>query len=278
MATLKTFEGIEQFVSENETDLKENYLVFRQLLSLLGEIKQGKVEAYKLFNIVRDDKTEIICLQTKQHLLLIPTKPKVSFEVYELLISIIRSSIIAGIEILGERTLVMKITKHFNVQFNVIKDRLLCECKTTKEISVCEGSLQIPLLEDIEEITRMEVSYHKEEYGDKSNCSFQNTKELVKKKFEKQSILLWKHKNEIVSLINANIEGDLFYIYHIYTKPSERKKGFGTNLLHKVTSKIIDSEKIKAGLVSQRLDSATNKIFHEIGFVPVYELLDIEIS
>jgi len=87
---------------------------------------------------------------------------------------------------------------------------------------------------------------------------------------------LWKNNNKIVSLINANFEGDFFYIYHIYTKPTERKKGFGTNLLQKVTSKIINSEKIKAGLVSQRNDNSTNKIFKEIGFVPIYEILNAE--
>jgi len=278
MATLQTFEGIEQFVFENQTDLKNNYLIFRQLLSFLGHINQGKIEDHKLFNINENGIPEIICLQTKLHLLLIPIKKEVSSKAYELLKSIIKPNISTGVEILGERTLVLKIIKDCNAQFNVIKDRLFCECEKTMGIRDCEGSLQIPMLEDIEEITEMEISYHKEEYGDKSNCDFQETKKLVEKKFENQSILLWKNKSKIVSLINANIEGDLFYINHIYTKPTERKKGFGTNLLQKVTSKIIDSDKIKAGLVSQRLDSATNKIFNDIGFAPIYEMLDVEIS
>lgn len=79
-------------------------------------------------------------------------------------------------------------------------------------------------MDDIEEITRMELAYHKEEYGDKSNYDLQRTQELVLEKFKRQSILLWQNENEIVSLINANYEGDFFYIYHIYTKPSQRKK------------------------------------------------------
>lgn len=277
MVALKTFEGIEDFVFENETTLKDNYLVFRQQLSLLGQINHEKLGGYKLFNIIEDEITVIVCLQTKQHLLLNPVKQELSLEVYEVLKSIVQHDIIRGLQILGERTLVFKIVKDCNAKFNVFKDRLLCECVATKEISACEGSLQIPSLKDIEEITRMEVSYHKEEYGEKSNCNFQNTIKLVKKKFDEQSILLWKHGNEIVSLINAKIEGNLFYIYHIYTKPSERKKGYGTNLLHKVTSKIIDTEKIKAGLVSQRLDKTTNKVFNKIGFNPIYEIVDIEI-
>lgn len=277
MTTLQTFEGIEQFVFENQITLKENYLIFRQLLSFIGLIKKNNVVNYKLFNIIENNSIEITCLQTKLHLLIIPTKQKVSIDTYQLLKSTISPTISAGLEILGERTLVLKIIEDLDIQHKIIKDRLICECEKTKRIRACDGSLQIPLFNEIEEITKMEMAYHKEEYGDKSNCDFVETKKLVEGNFKNQSILLWKKGNEIVSLINANIEGDLFYINHIYTKPSERKKGFGTNLLHKVTSRIIDSEKIKAGLVSQRLDEATNKVFTDIGFAPFYEMLDIKI-
>ena len=240
-------------------------------------MNNGQIESYKLFNIIENDTNKIICLQTKRHLLLVPIKKEISIEAYELLKSTIEPNIVAGIEILGETNLVLRIVKDCNAKFNVIKDRLICECEKTKEIRPCEGSLQIPTLKDIEEITRMEMDYHKEEYGDKSNCEFQETQELVIEKFDKQSLLLWKSQNEIVSIINANFEGDLFYVFHIYTKPSQRKKGFGTNLLHEVISKIISTEKIKAGLVSQKNDIATNKVFNEIGFVPIYEMFDIEI-
>jgi predicted GNAT family acetyltransferase len=277
MATLKTFAGIAEFISENEADLNKNYLVFRQFLALLAHINKGKIDGYKLFNIIENDTNQILCLQTKRQLLFFSIKKEISLEAYELLKSKIQTYIIAGIEILGETNLVLKIVKDCSAKFNVLKDRLICVCEKTKEIQPSEGNLQIPLPKDIEEIARMEMEYHKEEYGDKSNCEFQKTKELVIEKLHKQSLLLWKSKNEIVSIIHAKIEGDLFYIYHIYTKPSERKKGFGTNLLHTVTSKVIEKEKIKAGLVSQKNDNATNKIFNDIGFVPIYETFDIEI-
>jgi predicted GNAT family acetyltransferase len=276
MATLKTFEGIEHFLSVNQAEIKDNYLVFRQLLYCLGIINQGSVGGYELFNLNQNYLTEIICLKTKRHLILISTKQKISFEVYELLKSMIQPVVTEAIEILGERNLVLKIIKDCNLQFKIIKDRLFWECKKTKDILACSGSLHIPVADDIGEITRMEVNFHKEEFGDESNCDFEETKVLVEKRIENQSILLWKNNNEIVSLINAKIEGDFFYIYHIYTKPTERRKGFGTNLLHNVTSKVIDTEKIRAGVVSQRLNIFTNKIFNVIGFLPVYEMIDTE--
>ncbi len=192
MATLKIFDRIEQFLSHNEIELKNQYLIFRQLLSILEQVSQGKIGAFKLFNVVENDNTEFICLQTKPYLIIIPIKTENNVNAYQLLKSTLQSSIMSGVEILGERTLIFKILEDLNVKFNIIKDRLLYECEKTKEISPCEGSLQIPIWEEIEEITTMELNYHKEEYGDKSNHDFQRTKQLVEEKMKKQSFCCGK--------------------------------------------------------------------------------------
>lgn len=138
MATLNTFKGIEDFVTYNVVELKKQYLIFRQLLSILKKANQDKFRPYKLFNVVEKEITEIICLQTKSYIVAVSTKADINPDVYQLLKSTIKSGIITGVEILGERTLVTKLIEDFNLQFTIIKDRLVYECETTKEISACE--------------------------------------------------------------------------------------------------------------------------------------------
>jgi predicted GNAT family acetyltransferase len=139
-----------------------------------------------------------------------------------------------------------------------------------------EGCISKPSSGDIKDITEF-IWLFKQDIG-----IDMETKEQCRQKaymlVQEGSLYLWKNSyHENVAMCSYGSDGRLGKVMHVYTKSSERRKGYAENLVYEVT-KLIKANGLLPVLYTDADYVASNECYKRIGYVERGKLCTIAVS
>ncbi|MBT8338367.1 MAG: GNAT family N-acetyltransferase [Gemmatimonadetes bacterium] len=91
-------------------------------------------------------------------------------------------------------------------------------------------------------------------------------------------IRLWEDDGRVVSMAaRAGMTSTSVRVGYVYTPPDERGKGYATALVADLTREVLASGRRSAFLYTDLANPTSNAIYARIGYVPVCDVVDVEI-
>ena len=167
--------------------------------------------------------------------------------------------------------------KEINNFYNEVHIKMeLLSYKLTKINSIdysCDGYMRLAMIEDLDVITKIIKDAHYEMEG-----LIHSIDECINKAINhinNQSLYVWVNRdNEIVATTNTSIDGKYAKLGLVYTLPNQRRKGYAINLVHGVTSKLLDNG-LTPILYADGEYIASNECYKKIGYKLVGRLCNI---
>lgn len=143
-----------------------------------------------------------------------------------------------------------------------------------KNDRLCDGHAESAVSADLSVISCIIKDMYYETEG--LVFSAQECREKALDLINHDQLYVWKNKNgEIVALTSKIIDGKYGRISSVYTLPSARRKGYATNLVHKVSQDLL-SDDITPILYTNGSYVASNDCYRKIGFEQIGRLCNIQ--
>lgn len=95
----------------------------------------------------------------------------------------------------------------------------------------------------------------------------------INQAMERKMIYVLKVKDEIVSMAKkAGVTPNGQTINAVYTPPNQRKRGYGTEVVAKLSQQILDEGKKYCFLFTDLANPTSNKIYQNIGYQPIIDV------
>ena len=263
---IKKFETAQKLIDYNVEYFYNNYFIFYQLTAIIDKILNGsEIQSSKIFILEDEIGNRLVCLHTNLAYLIFG-KYSETEDVVDILQSEINLSELKALQFIGCKDLILNLFKRNNSNYEIIKDRIIYECHSVLNIKIAGGNLKLAEMNNHEELSKMSFDYQKEEYGKNSFRDYNYMSEIVMNGIKSHNFLTWVDNNKICSMLQLTTLGAYGYIGHLFTKETERGKGYASNLVYHATQKILNNNYDKVGLVSDALNLTTNSIFKKVGF------------
>jgi hypothetical protein len=277
MITIVQFETIGSFFDYNETEFENNYFVYYHFLQIFELVKVGEITIHDAYNIVDDSNGNfVICIWLTGNYFIYSNNW--TEEILEKLAEKINLPKFNDFVFMGQRDLILELFKKFNVKYELIKDRLVYECSKVKETGkkVLEG-IQNASEKDYSELLDMSYNNYVEEYDGKGLKVREDFEPGIISGMEENSIYILKNEEKELCSMLQKINSSEYdpMIGNLYTKKSMRNKGYAFSLLYAVTQGLLKNGFKKCGLLSDVKNASSNKVFINVGYVPVYKWISI---
>jgi len=128
-------------------------------------------------------------------------------------------------------------------------------------------------MDDCELITEWMKGFILECFPDASEEEVADSVERVEKAIKRKKFYVLKADGKIVSMVkSAGITPNGQTINAVYTPPHYRKKGYATEVVAKISQKILNEGKKYCFLFTDLANPISNKIYQEIGFKPIIDM------
>ena len=106
-----------------------------------------------------------------------------------------------------------------------------------------------------------------------SESQIQASQRRMKKSLENDLVYVLKVNDKIVSMAKkAQTTPNGQIVNAVYSLPNERKKGYATEVVAKVSQSILDSGKKFCFLFTDLANPTSNKIYQTIGYRPIIDM------
>lgn len=265
------FERFQDFLDYNREDIMVNYFTYYHLIQTVKVLNGGKMELFAAFNVEDDEGSKVLCVWTTGHYFLY------SNQWNENVLTHVSNEIdvakYRNFNFLGRTELISKLLEKQNAAYEILKDRIVYECVVVEENFTLNKKYNVEnaSYEDFEELVQMSLDNYIEEYQGEGQKGVEHMRAAVTNGIEHNRLFLLRDEEEICSIVQiVNEKQSMPMIGNLFTKQSKRNKGCALNLLHIVTSGFLNNGAIKCGLVSDKTNPASNKVFLKVGYVPVY--------
>lgn len=177
----------------------------------------------------------------------------------------------------GNKAILTSLFDSFHIDYTIIKDRIIYETKATlplkrKHLGKALKSGTI----DLEILAQMSYQYSIEEWGEREGRGMDYVRLMVKQAVQDGALVQYDTSLGIACIAQVlNMQNGLPIIGSLYTPAEKRGKGYATMLVHALTKKILGNGFEKCGIISDATNPITNKLFVNVGYLPVYEHLSL---
>lgn len=177
----------------------------------------------------------------------------------------------------GNKAILTSLFDGFHIDYTIIKDRIIYETKATlplkrKHLGKALKSGTI----DLEILAQMSYQYSIEEWGEREGRGMDYVRLMVKQAVQDGALVQYDTSLGIACIAQVlNMQNGLPIIGSLYTPAEKRGKGYATMLVHALTKKILGNGFEKCGIISDATNPITNKLFVNVGYLPVYEHLSL---
>lgn len=267
-----------EFVSKIKSLVGEQFFEHYYLINAINEVLEGNVISYEAYYVFNDINSWIIGIRIDGNYLIYGKNwdenlirqaiSKINFSLFQ-----------PNYHFSGTYSLVTEILKASNRKLEIFKDRIFYSCSTLnnldKEINfeklLCEKK-------DLEELAEMVCEYFEDEYDGKNNKDYDAVLLQVENQINNNTLWNLKHNGKIKSICSIiQTSSGTPIIGSFFTKRNERNLGYGTALIKTVTNNLLKISG-KVWLISDKKNIASNKVFNNIGYKPIYETTDVLIK
>jgi predicted GNAT family acetyltransferase len=181
---------------------------------------------------------------------------------------------------LGQREIIIELFEKSNIDYEIIKDRLIYKCTTVNELSLDHNcSVENASFEDFDELVQMSMDNYIEEYEGKGEKTLEEMQGMVANGISESSLYILRSDSELSSMLQIINPGrDYPMIGNLFTKKEMRGRGYASILLYTVTNGLLNNGFEMCGLISDVKNAASNKAFIKVGYTPIYKWIFISKS
>jgi len=275
MAVINNYEVLGHFFIKNKPFIKQYYFEHFHLLKVHERLKRGEFKGIDAFSITDG----VLCV------LFLATE--VGIQIYcngfnEDMIDLLYKRVAerytyTNIRISGHKGVILALLKKYDLPYEVEKDRIIYE--TDKVLPLKKKHLGKAVKsgsEDFEKLVQYSYDYSLEEWGEREGRGIDYVQGMVWHLIQEGNLLQYDTSYGIGCIAQIlNLEDRLPIIGSLYTPKESRGKGYATMLVHAATKKLLEGGFSKCGIISDTTNPATNKLFKNVGYIPVYEHLAV---
>jgi hypothetical protein len=229
---------------------------------------------FTLYNLQSKDGAKAFCLWMTGHYIIHSFKWDDQIE--HALLKNIDFKRFTGFTFLGQKQLLLSLLNKADISYEVKKDRLVYECEKSVGNLDNLGQLQVAEEKDLPTLSEMSFQYTVDEYKGKSHRDLAYTRKIVKRGIERKNIYKLVYQGKIKSMGQVISEDyGLPLIGQLFTNRNERGKGFASSFLSQLTNKLFTDGHKKCGLLSDVTNESSNAVFRKVGYVPIYEQIEV---
>jgi RimJ/RimL family protein N-acetyltransferase len=267
MIKIKEFGDNQQFMNYNKSVIDENYFVFyATMMSMLAP----SVQIMRLYNLYDKQGGNAYCLWYSGAYAI--HSFQWDEELLEALSDEIDFSEHSRYAFTGQRDLIVKLLEENEVPYQIIKDRLIYQCKKIMSVDTKSQSLQKASIEDIEELSKMAYQYNLDEYGKDAHRTPEFMAEIIARGVREGIMYTIVVGGEIVSM--AQVMSHDFkspIIGMLFTKAAHRNMGYGYAVLTQLTNLLIANGHKRVGLLADVENKGSIKVFEKAGYQVIYK-------
>lgn len=275
MVTVKKFASPREFLEHNEEVLNTQYFEHFHLHRIFSELRKGEIKLIAGYNIIDDDNSNAIIVRVLEEFYIYSNKWN------ENLINFLDTElrqIHTEVKLLrGRKEIILELVERMKLNYEILNDRLIYDCTDVAALSEkIPGKFGIANISDWATIEKMSVDYYIEEFEGKGQQPIESVKASAYQGIKSETIFKWSANGRIVSM--ARLLGDSAtnaMIGGLFTKVSERKKGYAYVLTSELTRHLLNKGFSKCGLLTEATKIPTNKIFEKVGYKKVYDWINI---
>jgi predicted GNAT family acetyltransferase len=264
---------VDSFLQQNEA---ENNLLFGILSRLKNNIHTySDTEKPVFITVSKNNKVELVSIRTPPHNQLLSYTDKlntINFLVEEL------SKIASDLPgIMGFKAGALRFAQRWVLKNNIsykldMHERIYQLDKVNKEtLGPNHFSLAIP--DEKKLLLNYLEAFIKEALPKTSPEEIKRSQKRLELAIENQKVYVLKIKEKIVSMVQrAGETPNGQTINMVYTPPAERRKGYATETVAKVSQKILHEGKKYCFLFTDLTNPTSNKIYQTIGYKPVIDM------
>lgn len=279
MAGIIRFKTPRDFYNHNIKHMEENYYVHMHVLNYIEIISKKKAVVHNAFNIFGEAGQIIIGFHVSYNFFIY------SFgwtpDMLEILVGEVPfSQFIQPFHFLGQRDLILELFAMNSGQWHVHKERLIYECtKISPQPKVINADVENASIFDIEELAELTVAFEREEFPYREH-DIADAYGKVEHGIAEKKLYVLKKNNLLCSILQVIYKGDYNrpIIGSLYTNPKARNKGYASLLVRTVTEGLLKNGYEICGLFSDITNPASNKIFVNVGYAPIYHWINIAID
>jgi hypothetical protein len=275
MADILTFENFQDFLDYNNQEIFDNYFVYYHFIQLLNILESGKLDLFDAYNVVSEDGKSVMCIWVTGNYFVYSNNW--NDEIVKILVDKIKIEKYKEFTFLGQRDLIIQLFEKSNIKYEILKDRLIYECiKVTPAIKNKIGIVENATFHDFKELVQMSMENYIEEYAGKGQRTIEDMETAVANGINKSSLFLLRDNNIICSIVQIiNDDEDEPMIGNLFTKKEMRNMGYAFSLLQTVTERFLNNGCQKCGLISDISNPASNKVFVNTGYKPIYNWITL---
>jgi hypothetical protein len=276
MVNLKKFNSPKAFWEYNEGTLNTQYFEHFHLHNLLDDVRNGQEKLHDAYNVLDDDGSNVLIVWVDELIFLYGTVW--NDDVLDVIVEQLHQIDISTVHLFrGQRDIVVAILNKVKCQYEIINHRLIYNCDVVKPLSKKpKGKFGIANFADAATILKMSVDYYVEEFEGKGQQSHDSVKQSAYQGIRNSAIYKWSNNGRIVSKARAFGNDPLHpMIGGLFTKPTERNKGYAYLLLSYLSTYLLEHGAKKCGLLTEATKITTSKIFERVGYTKVYEWINI---
>ncbi|TCD12973.1 GNAT family N-acetyltransferase [Pedobacter frigidisoli] len=273
MIKKKYFSTSQEFLNVNAKIIDKNYFAFYSSLMNMLASKQ----LFQLWDIYDRGQETAYCMWFDENIVVH------SFgwtdETLEAIERDLDFPTLTGYTLSGQRIVITDLLEFNDVPYEVIKDRIVYSIDNVSPQEFPDQQIQKAFVEDKLEIAEMSHQYYMEEYQGKGPRTAEYFYDITKSGIENGNIYKLTIDGNICSIAQV-ISEEKFYplIGQFFTKSKLRGKGYGYSLLTQLSSLLLSKGHLKVGLLADRANPRSIKIFERVGYLPVYDHLAVLIK
>lgn len=264
MYAVKNFKTTKEFVNYNNDFIYSNPMQNILLINVIDEIANNNLRAFQAFNIIGNVDNQILVLIVEGYCLIYCIKYDADFIEFirsELPFDRLENFIFAGDKQSIENLLILQ-----GLKYLIEKHLIIYKCvKLNSEFKMAEGKMRLAKIHELNYLTKLSVEFTDEYDGNREN--YNKMQMSVLSEIHNKSLYVWED-GKICSIAVEMNRMESPEIGKLYTVSAERKNGYSSSLLFKLTKKIL-SKKPLCMLYTHGENPASNRTVLKIGYVKI---------
>ena len=264
----RVFKSPAHFFAYNRERLRDRYFFYYHLHNLEIEIMHGKTDCYDAFNIENTVGDVILVLIVSKAVYLYSKswEPQMLEKAASCILKFHQEIKV----IRGSHEIVSHFASGFCKMKEEINKRVVFECKSLKAINFSHGILTKKSSEFQNQFIDLFKQSYFEAFKGKGSMSLQDQEKWVRASVNQGLLWGWLVDNQIVSMAyKMNSDEQYAIISGVFTNPSNRNKGYASNLLFGMTRYYLNNGYQSTGLLTNASNKVAIRCFEKIGYQPI---------
>jgi hypothetical protein len=270
MGTVKQYSDLREYIKDAQVLIDQNPMLYHFLTETLNRVLDRKVKVHKLFKIEKDANIILVLFTTEVCLVY---DNRFDERLTQTLSNELEFNKFKRYQFAGTKATLDALFKLNDAEYEMQKHRIIYKCEmVTENFISAAGRMEMADIGRLDELVQLSEGFAEEYYGKEHNDGDATTR--IISGIQSDTLYQWVDNGAICSIAQSlHDEHDFPVIGHFYTDPSQRGKGYGSSIIHRLTKGLLDVGNEFVMLSTNALTPSSNRVFQKVGYVKTGEYL-----